>query len=129
MVAAITYNNNFLVHQLADLDGSVPLWEAIRGRNDGIAKLLWDKGARLSDGDEGGFLCKAIQEENIELLYALLNYDIDINAYNKYGATALHVAILQDRWEVVDFLVQKGADLNKGVGRDFLFFFHKKIFQ
>ena len=106
MITATPYDNNFRSYKLADLDGSVPLWEAMLGRNDGIAKLLWDKGARLSNGEEGEFICMAIQQANIELLYALLNYDIDINAYNKYGATALHVAILQDRWEVVDFLVQ-----------------------
>jgi CRP-like cAMP-binding protein len=103
-----------------DLEGRVPLWGAILGRNDGIAQILWDKGARLNNGDEGGFLCMATQRSDIELLSALLKYGADINAHNRYGITALHVAILKDRLAVVDFLVQKGADIDKGVGRGLL---------
>eukprot|EP01018_Ginkgo_biloba_P000273 Gb_37804 [translate_table: standard] len=40
-----------------NLDGSVPLWEAILGKNNFIAKLLWENGARLGgSGDVGNFL-------------------------------------------------------------------------
>lgn len=101
-----------------DLEGRVPLWEAIHGRNDGIAQVLWDKGARLSNGDEGRFLCMAAQRSDIQLLLALLKYGADINAPNKYGVTALHAAISENRLEVVNFLVQKGADMDKGVGEN-----------
>ena len=42
----------------------------------------------------------------------------DINIQNKYGWTLLHVAIRRDRRDMVNFLLDNGADINKidGVG-------------
>jgi ankyrin repeat protein len=40
----------------------------------------------------------------------LEEYDIDINAVNKSGATALHGAVMRGSPEIVEFLAQNGAD-------------------
>lgn len=49
----------------------------------------------------------------------ILNYYVLCsNAGNKYGVTALHLASLKDCLEVLDFLVQKGADIKKGMAED-----------
>jgi len=42
----------------------------------------------------------------------------DINIQNKYGWTLLHVAIRRDRRDMVNFLLDNGADIDKidGVG-------------
>ena len=42
----------------------------------------------------------------------------DINIQNKYGWTLLHITIRRDRREMVQFLLDNGADINKvdGVG-------------
>jgi ankyrin repeat protein len=98
-----------------DEDGSVPLWEAILGRHEQIAKLLWDNGANLRSGSVGSFLCIAAQNRDLEMLNDLLNYGADINATNGDGNTALHVAISNSNGltEVVKYLLDHGADMNK----------------
>jgi len=42
----------------------------------------------------------------------------DINIQNKYGWTLLHIAIRRDRAEMVEFLLDNGADIDRvdGVG-------------
>jgi ankyrin repeat protein len=42
----------------------------------------------------------------------------DINIQNKYGWTLLHIAIRRDRRDMVEYLLQKGADIDMvdGVG-------------
>ena len=42
----------------------------------------------------------------------------DVNLQNKYGWTLLHIAIRRDRREMVELLLEKGADINRvdGVG-------------
>jgi len=42
----------------------------------------------------------------------------DINIQNKYGWTLLHIAIRRDRRDMVEYLLEKGADIDKvdGVG-------------
>jgi ankyrin repeat protein len=46
--------------------------------------------------------------ETLELF--LENYDFDINAVNKAGASALHGAVMRGSPEIVEFLAQRGAD-------------------
>eukprot|EP01018_Ginkgo_biloba_P026192 Gb_31891 [translate_table: standard] len=96
-----------------DEDGSVPLWEAILGRHDSIAKLLWDNGARLHSGNVGNFLCIATGKANLDVLNDLLRYGADVNSINGDGRTALHVAVSDGCTEVVKYLLQHGADMNK----------------
>lgn len=61
---------------------------------------------------------KAVYDNDIELFTSMVKALEDINIQNKYGWTLLHVAIRRDRREMVDFLLNNGADINKidGVG-------------
>ena len=83
---------------LTDEDGSVPLWEAILGRDEQVAKLLWHYGANLWSGSVGSFLCIVAQNRDLDMLNDLLSYRADINATNGDGDIVLHVAINKWRW-------------------------------
>lgn len=96
-----------------DDDGNTPLWEAIVGKHWSIANLLYENGARFDRESEGNFLCLAAQKNDLDAMMELLKYGVDINATNHQGLTALHVAIMQERPEIVKFLLQNGADIDK----------------
>ncbi|MCO5613128.1 hypothetical protein L7F22_067403 [Adiantum nelumboides] len=102
---------------IEDDDGIVPLWEAIQARHENVAEFLWNNGARLTYGMEGEFLCRAIDNGNLEVLRDLLKYGADINATNADGSTALHAAIATGNLDITTFLIDHGADLDKSDAR------------
>lgn len=61
---------------------------------------------------------KLVYENNIEKFKEMVTALEDINIQNKYGWTLLHISIRRDRKEMVSFLLDSGAGINKidGVG-------------
>ncbi len=61
---------------------------------------------------------KIVYDNNFDTFKSEVEKLDDINIQNKYGWTLLHVAIRRDRREMVDFLLDNGADIDKidGVG-------------
>ena len=61
---------------------------------------------------------KVVYEGDFELFLSLLSELEDINIQNKYGWTLLHISIRRDRTDMVELLLDKGADIDKvdGVG-------------
>jgi len=61
---------------------------------------------------------KIIYENDFETFKTEVKKLDDINIQNKYGWTLLHAAIRRDRQDMVNFLLDNGADINKidGVG-------------
>ncbi|XP_057853191.2 potassium channel AKT1 isoform X2 [Cryptomeria japonica] len=96
-----------------DEEGSVPLWEAILGRHELIAKLLWEKGANLKSGNVFSFILTASQRGDLEMLKDLQRYGADLDATNEEGSTALHFATSEGSTEAVKYLIEQGADTNK----------------
>jgi ankyrin repeat protein len=101
----------------ADVDGRVPLIEALITRHLEIAKMLWERGARLTAGDVGRFLCTAAQDDNLELLQDFLDFDADINEADSDGSTALHSAVAEAHIHTAKFLVSHGANVRKADNR------------
>ncbi|XP_059432578.1 potassium channel AKT1-like isoform X1 [Corylus avellana] len=96
-----------------DSEGSVPLWEAILGGHEHLIKLLLDNGAKLQPGDIGQFACTAA-EQGLTLLKEIIRCGGDVTqpkAAN--GTTALHVAVCEGNMEIVKFLLDHGADIDK----------------
>jgi len=94
-----------------DVDGAVPLVEALIARDTATIKLLWENGATLKNADIGKFLLQAVQDGNIDLIDDYIKYGADINgATDSDGLTALHAAVNRGRIEMVQFLVSRGAD-------------------
>jgi len=61
---------------------------------------------------------KIVYDNNLDTFKTEVQKLDDINIQNKYGWTLLHVAIRRDRRDMVNFLLDNGADINKidGVG-------------
>ncbi|GMQ03197.1 hypothetical protein CsSME_00049086 [Camellia sinensis var. sinensis] len=96
-----------------DSEGNVPLWDAILGRHESVIKLLVDNGAELSAGDVGQFACYAVEQNSIDLLKDIIRFGGDVALLNSLGTTALHTAISEENTEIVKFLVDQGADIDK----------------
>lgn len=99
---------------LADSDGNVPLWEAILGGHESVTKLLVENGATLQCGDVGQFACTAVEQNSLNLLKDIMCHGGDITLPNtNVGTTALHVAVSEDNAEIVKFLLDHGANIDK----------------
>ncbi|KAK3033875.1 hypothetical protein RJ639_032780, partial [Escallonia herrerae] len=96
-----------------DSEGNVALWEAIMGKHERVIKLLADNGAMISSGDVGQCASFAVEQDNIGLLKDIIRYGGDVTLLNSLGTTALHTAISEENTEIVKFLVEQGADIDK----------------
>lgn len=96
-----------------DSDGNVPIWEAILGGHDTVAKVLLDNGAVLDTGDVGHFACIAAEQNNLNLLKEIVRYGGNVTSPKINGSTALHVAVSEDNIEIVKYLLEQGADIDK----------------
>lgn len=78
-----------------------------------VAKLLSQQGANTNfSGPVGSDIWAAAGAGNIEAVKQHLAKGMDVDAKNKDGATALHVAAILGQYEVAKLLVQKGTDVN-----------------
>jgi ankyrin repeat protein len=97
----------------ADVDGKVPLIEALIARDIATVKLLWENGATLNNADRGRFLGQAVMDGNTGLIDDLLQYGADVNEGDTEGLTPLHVAVMNGHLDMVKFLLSRGAVVNK----------------
>lgn len=51
----------------------------------------------------------------IEVVQLFLDYGLDINQKDKYGQTPLYYAFIHADWQLVEFMLSKGADINKTI--------------
>ncbi|KAF7847632.1 hypothetical protein BT93_L2771 [Corymbia citriodora subsp. variegata] len=96
-----------------DTEGSVPLWEALLGSHEPVIKLLAEKSANLSSGDVGQFACTAAEQNKLYLLKEIVHYGGDVSLPSSNGTTALHISVSKDNLEIVKFLLEKGANMDK----------------
>ncbi|KAK2986594.1 hypothetical protein RJ640_029636 [Escallonia rubra] len=96
-----------------DSEGNVPLWEAILGNHAAVTKILADNGANITSGDIGLFACTAAEKNSVELLEKIVQYGGDVTCPTSNGKTALHVAVCEGNAEIVKFLLDQGADIDK----------------
>lgn len=91
----------------------MPLWEAMLGAHEPVAKLLIDNGASLSFGDVAQFAVTAAELNNLKLLEQIVCCGGDVTCPDSSENTALHVAVSEDNLEIVKFLLAQGADTSK----------------
>lgn len=99
-----------------DSEGNVPLWEAMLGGHESLTKLLIENGASIHHGEVGHFACTAAELNNLNLLEEIVQYGGDVTIPRDNGTTALHVAVSEDNTELVIFLLDQGADIDKPDG-------------
>lgn len=97
----------------ADFEGNVPLWQAIRGKHESIVKLLMDNRANISSGDVAQFACAAAEQNSIDMLQSIVQCGGDVTLSRSNGTTALHLAVCEGNSEMVKFLLEQGADIDK----------------
>lgn len=98
---------------LTDSEGNIPLWEAILGRHESVVKMLIDNGANIFCGDVGQFACTAARKNSLEMLKEIIHYGGKVTLPKRDGTTALHVAVSEGNVEVVEFLLDHGAEMDK----------------
>lgn len=98
-------------------NGRTALMIAILDGNSGIAELLliprYEANVDIQDNDGNTALLHATintQENRDLLIRLLLIYDANVNIQNKKGETALICAIRKGSTDIIDELIEKGAD-------------------
>lgn len=103
---------------LKDNQGVTALMMAVGAGQSIVAHLLISEGADLNAADNQGnnalhYLAKrnswVVEDDTAKLLLAA---DIDINKTNNLGRTPLHLAILSKKRNLIQSLIDAGADLN-----------------
>ena len=101
--------------------GETPLLLASRYDHAGAARALLEGGADVNARDKRGFtpLMRAVLNGSVETVKTVMEFKPDLNAQttdpdpNTSGSTALMYAVAKNRKEVLDMLLDAGADINE----------------
>ena len=102
-----------------DSNGQTPLHIASREGALNVVKLLVGAGAGVCVADEEGMTCLAIASVNGHIRtvrYLVSLPQMDIAKADSEGNTALHMAARWDRADVVQVLIDAGADIESSMG-------------
>ncbi|XP_041598374.1 putative ankyrin repeat domain-containing protein 20A2 [Vulpes lagopus] len=101
---------------LRDGENRTALMKAIESQQEECATILLGQGADPNITDDKGntALHYAVFEENISIAAELLLHKADIEAKNKDDLTPVLVALNENKEQMVNFLVGKGASLPEG---------------
>ena len=109
-ILSILVKNKFNVNE--EMNGRMPLHLAAASGDLQIVRFLIDNGAKqIPDEKENLPLHYACESGNMQLVTYLLDQGEDINARNILGLTPLLSAAAAHQFQVVKFLLVKGADL------------------
>lgn len=103
-----------------DSDGRTPLIHAVIENHDSVVCLLLSHGARIGvyDCDGRSALHWAVLHRRLEILKQLLEHranhepDLDIDVYDNYSWTPLHMSVDRAFEAGILMLLQEGADIN-----------------
>ena len=79
-------------------------------------QLLMDRGVdvNLQDNDGNTLWHHAIEHKDKEICLLLLKNNVELNAINQQGMSALHLACMKvENVDYISFLVESGADINQ----------------
>src|ERR1043166_6451590 len=101
--------------------GETPLLLAARYDHAQAARALLERGADVNARDKRGFtpLMRAVLNGSMETVQTITEFQPDLNAQtpdpdpNTSGSTALMYAVAKDRKDVLDMLLDAGADINE----------------
>ncbi|KKK14868.1 hypothetical protein P175DRAFT_0498835 [Aspergillus ochraceoroseus IBT 24754] len=103
-----------------DSDGRTPLVHAVVEGHEPVVKLLLEHGARIGipDCDGRSAVHWAVLHRREDILRVLMTHraehepDVDINAYDNYDWTPLHMAVNRGVESVVVLLIECGANMD-----------------
>jgi ankyrin repeat protein len=126
-MASSTETRTIFTHQWLYEDGATPFLRAAQSSDLTLMRFLLEHGAdpklNTNDGTTPLMVASGIgwvegvthewsPEANVEAVTMLLDLEIDVNARNAEGRTALMGAAHKGRNEIVQLLVDRGADLD-----------------
>jgi len=99
-------------------DPSAKLWDGVYKNNYKKVEEAFNEGADVNMKNDNGvwFLLVASGHGNARMVNLLLEKGIDVNItddYNYNNNTALSTAVINAKYDVVELLIEKGADINK----------------
>jgi ankyrin repeat protein len=101
---------NLSPHKMNDDERAKKLIDAIRKNDTATASSLISSGSENLNGKPWPLL-RAAQLGRVEIMTMLLDAGADINAVDRIERTACHVAILNDQFDALKLLVERGANL------------------
>lgn len=107
---------------IKDINGDTPLFWAVTHNDFQSAKLLVKGGAELNEQDEYGFtfLHDAVDKGYNEIAYAFIHEPaIKLDLQDKLGRTPLCIAVIKNRPQIIQELIQAKADLTIQDNRGF----------
>jgi ankyrin repeat protein len=105
----LQYNSDLFA---ADNDGITPLELALRENSSALPALITEETALRSDSEGNTALHIAVNARaDIAILGLILDRKALVNARNKAGDTALHLAVRGDLQETGEMLIDRGADI------------------
>lgn len=100
----------------ASKNGVTPLHAAADSGDAATVKLLLEHGAKpngVSGDAKGTPLCNAAEKGDLECVRLLVDHGADINGTGYLGRAPLHLAAARSHFEVVQYLLAKGADADR----------------
>ena len=100
-------------------DPSAKLWDGVYKNNYKKVEEAFNEGADVNMKNDNGvwFLLVASGHGNARMVNLLLEKGIDVNITDDYNYnnnnTALSTAVINAKYDVVELLIEKGADINK----------------
>lgn len=100
--------------------GWTPLLLAIHKRDITILEYLIEHGAKIN---ENAYVLKelhvAVQQSDStdafkKMFYILTKHGVEIDSLNKWGETPLCLAILMEKYQIAEYLIHEGANVNAG---------------
>jgi len=99
--------------EVRDMDNNTPLQAAIQEGQTEIVEFLLKHGADANQEVDASRSVPLLLARDAEMARILLEYGADINRRSGCQLeTALHRAVIQDNWELVELLISRGADVN-----------------
>ena len=103
---------NNLISTSRDMDGPSSLYHAIDSGDADIIELLINKGADIERIGKN-WLYAINRNMSVEIIQVLISHGLDIDAADSFNSTLLHKAAGANNLEIVKFLIEQGAGIEK----------------